>query len=233
MKNVCPKCGNEYKHIGQHWHFSPSHRPEITSKQHEIITGLLMGDGSCSVKGKNPHIKIDSITEEYLREIETVFGPLSNGVNLHTTGDEQYGMIGDGGFDGAKKENFNDQYRFSTSSHPEFKQYRDWYSSGKKVWPDNIELTPTVLKHWYCGDGSMKKSGTSRGFTISLANERKNRGKVSSYFTDVDLPEPNRWRVSERKDGSLKCDAEWNVKESKLLWDYIGKPPSGFEYKWP
>lgn len=52
----CPECCDEYEHLGQHWHYSPSHRPELTQKQKEITVGLVMGDGSINDESKNCYL---------------------------------------------------------------------------------------------------------------------------------------------------------------------------------
>jgi hypothetical protein len=51
-RQTCPDCGESFKSVGHHWRYSPSHRPDITSKQKEILTGLVMGDGIVHFKDR-------------------------------------------------------------------------------------------------------------------------------------------------------------------------------------
>ena len=47
-------------------------------------------------------------------------------------------------------------YHFHSESRPEFRTvYLNWYGNGKKRVPDNFQLTPRKLFHWFIGDGSI------------------------------------------------------------------------------
>ena len=85
-KVECPECGDEYQTLGTHWYYNESHRPELTDYQKEVITGLMMGDGSLNrQQGENPRLVVGMITKEYLEELDEIFGCLSTGVRLKTT----------------------------------------------------------------------------------------------------------------------------------------------------
>ena len=50
-------------------------------------------------------------------------------------------------------------YRARTLSYLQFGVFRSkWYPNDTKVVPDNLIITPTVLLHWYLGDGSIHKA---------------------------------------------------------------------------
>jgi len=231
----CPECGTEYTDLGTHWRYSPSHRPKLTQKQLEITTGLLMGDGCMRyVKDGNSYLQVKMISEEYLQYLDKIFGCLGSSLNLVSTGKEKAQENIDRGFSSTvNKENYSDQYNWNTRSHPEFNKFREWYSSGEKLWPKDIELTPTVLKHWYVGDGHYATTYSQNRIKISMSNESENTEKVSNYFSDVGLPEPSTYYKNERKDGSVQCNASWTVEDSYELWEYMGEPLPDFEYKWP
>lgn len=58
-----------------HWYQSSScDFPELTPKQQEIITGVLMGDGTISTPGANPLLSVVMITEEYLNYVDDKLG---------------------------------------------------------------------------------------------------------------------------------------------------------------
>jgi hypothetical protein len=230
----CTECGNEYKQLAQHWRHSPSHRPNLTQKQIEVTTGLLMGDGSIRNRHKSYYLKTAMISPNYLKYLDKLFGCLGTGVKLKSTAEESAKQIRNSGCnENAKKENYSDIYRWQTRSHPKFNEFYEWYSSGKKVWPENIELTSTVLKHLYVGDGNYKNSGSNNHIRIAMANEVENTEKVSQYFTNAGLPEPSNYSICERKSGAKTCNAAWTKRDSHTLWDYMGKPLPDFEYKWP
>lgn len=237
---LCEQCGRVFERIGQHWtRSSECKHPPLTERQYDICIGLLMGDGSVGAKKKkNQYIQTNMIVEDYLEYIDNVFGKLGTGVSLFKTSSDIAKNNIESGFDpDANDENYSDVYRWTTRSHPEITQLNSWYDSGDKIWPSDIDLTPTVLKHWYCSDGHYKHSSGNKYIRISLSNEIDNKDKISSYFKNVGLSKPNRWGTSERKNGSMRCVAVWNTRESEQLWEYMlqdgyGIPPS-FGYKWP
>jgi len=49
----------------------------------------------------------------------------------------------------------NMTYRFDTHTYFSLMDYRKkWYPSGRKIVPDDFELSPLALRHWFIGDGS-------------------------------------------------------------------------------
>jgi len=236
MGDICQQCGNEYQRIGGHWshpNSSCSH-PNFTDHQREIITGVLMGDGSINTSNKNPRLEVEMISPNYLKYIANGFGILGGDVSLTKTAAESAKRNRDSGFSpNAKAENYSDLYRWRSLSHPELQEFAEWYSSGEKVWPADIQLTPTVLKHWYCGDGHWHNSCANNRIRIGMANEIDNTDKVDQVFRNVGLPSPSNYSISEREGGSRNCVAEFTVEQSKELWEYMGEPLPDFEYKWP
>jgi len=215
---ICNSCGKRFEHIGNHWRYKPEHRPNISENQIEILTGILMGDGSLYRDSKNVSFRVGNTNVEYLEYLDGKFQDISNGVTLSQTSES----VASSGFGSNNSEEYKDIYLWRTTSHPQLNKFRNWYSAGEKVWPEHIELTPRVLKNWYCCDGSTNDSGWIK---FTLRNEFHNKCKIENYFRDSGLPLPNRW--SENK------DACWSVKNSKKLWKYMGSPLPGFEYKWP
>jgi hypothetical protein len=183
----------------------------------------MMGDG-CVVRVKEtarPHFKIRVIKEEYLESVRAQFGKLMTDVRLeHKAEDNPYSN--------------HDVYGVQTRNLSELEQYIGWYETGKKVWPDDIEITPTVMKHWFVQDGTKMKQqdNWSPRCKIQLDNERGNSEKVLSYFDDSDCPAPDRWSEYESK-GKNNTRIVWNTAATERLYDYMGNPLPGFEYKWP
>lgn len=191
-----------------------------------------MGDGTVSHKNReNPSINVKMITEEYLEYLGKIFGNLGRPVRLERSAKESAENNRKTGFHkNADSSNYSDIYGWKTCGHPKIKEFSEWYVTGEKVWPEKIDLTPTVLKHWFVGDGCYNVPNGS--ISIGLSNEAKNEEKIASYFENVGLPRPNNWNNT-----THNCQAVWNVSESEELWEYMledghGIPP-GFEYKWP
>jgi hypothetical protein len=230
-KNIlCEQCGNGYEQVGVHW-AGPKDcsYPSLSENKKEILIGLLMGDGTIHKKSKkNQYIATMMISPNYLQYVDNELGWLSTGVSFHRSAKENAETNRKSGFSSnAKEKNYSDIYRHRTRTHPFITSLTDWYSSGKKVWPEDIELTPTVLKHWYCGDGHHDNKKSNR-IIISMSNEVENTEKVSNYFQNVGLPKPNNYNI-----GNGFCNACWTVEGSHKLWNYIGNPLPDFEYKWP
>jgi hypothetical protein len=227
----CPECGDEYSKLALHWYNSPSHRPELTEKEKEITTGLLMGDGWIETVSENCYLKTEMISPNYLEYLDNIFGCLGCGVRLEKTAAKSAEDSRNSGFrPNAKEENYSDLHAWQTRCHPKFNEFREWYSSGEKVWPEDIKLTPTVLKHWYVGDGSYNKR--NKTISIAMANEVENTEKISEYFTNIELPKPSNYVIRDRKYGKT-CEAQWTVEDSYTLWEYMGDTLPDFEYKWP
>lgn len=234
MVKECPECGNNYKKIGRHWHAKPKHKPELGEKLQEIITGLLMGDGCVTKNGENARLEVNMTNKKYLKFLQSKLGVLSSDISLKRSAEDSYlenkNRLPDSNLN---KENYSEIYHLRTCTHKGFNKYREWYSSGEKVWPQNINLTPAVLKHWYVTDGHYDTKKSHERIKIAMANEIKNREKVNSYFEEKDLPPPSNYNISERKSGGKSCVAVFSKSASEDLFDYMGSPPQGFKYKWP
>ena len=235
MTDICTQCEKKYQKVAMHWSKSSQCKhPSFSNYHKEIITGILMGDGCIGRNGKNPRLICRMISPNYLNYVDQQFGIFGNGVSMCKTAKESAEHASKSGFrPNAKPENYHDIYKWSSMKHPELKKFSNWYKTGKKVWPESIELTPTVLKHWYCGDGTWNNTGTKNRIKIGMSNEVDNREKVSNLFRNVGLPQPSNYNINEYNDGGKKCDAEFTVEQSKRLWKYMGEPLPDFEYKWP
>jgi len=200
----------------------------MSERQRDVVTGVLMSDGHINRrKNRLPRLKVVTINREYLEYLDDIFDVFStSNISCYRTAQQSKDSTSLKRFEGS---NYSDQYTWTSRSLPELKEWAKWYSSGTKVWPDDIELTPTVLKHLHAGDGSLHKE--NRVVTIYLSNEKDNKDKVNSYFKNANLPEPI-WEEQKRRDGSISARIRWNKSESEELLEYMGEPVKGHEYKW-
>jgi hypothetical protein len=216
---ACPdnRCGREYQQVAIHWDAEPDHRPTFTDEQHEVLKGLVMGDGCVFRNSANPKIEVSMTNQKYLRYLSDIFGVLGTDVRQIRGSTESYSPI----------------YGWSTRTHPEIGRYADWYSSGEKVWPEDVELTSRAFKHWYCGDGHFTSTKNAYAAKIALNKEEGNEQKVRSYFENSQLPCFDAWDERDTDAGYVNCVIRWNHDAARELFKKIGAPLPGFRYKWP
>lgn len=196
----CRYCGGAFQHLGKHVSQSNCKLPELTETQEEIVIGILMGDGTITEGVSNCKFALSMINEEFVNWIKSELEPFSSTVTVQKTENK-------------------DLYRLTTTPHSYFTELRSWYSSGSKRFPNDLELTPLILKMWYVTDG-----GRSNGYPrITAANEDNREKYLCSLFNP--LPFRVKW------DGEK--DIQINSNDVDGFYQYIGSPPPGFDYKWP
>ena len=227
---TCQECQESFEQIGTHWRWNPEHRPSFSDHQHEVLTGIVMGDACVNDNGGNPCIKMSVIQREYLEELDDIFSEVSRGVEIDRLAGDVAEMNRQSGFSPeAKEENYHDVYMWHTVNHPELQQYRDWYASGKKEWPKDLEITPTVLKHLYACDGTLSHGHVQ----ISMSNELENFQFWVSKFNELDMyPTKHSFERPEHLSGK-SAYLYFPTDSSERFFDYVGSPVNGFEYKWP
>lgn len=222
---LCNQCGQKYEHLASHWgQSSTCEWPDISDDITDMLTGIIMGDGYVDGSGGNANVEIIMTNPKYLSHIDDILGNLSTGVRFYRSAEKSAKMNRDNGFSpDASAENYKDKYRLRTVSHPHFNQFLSWYEGGKKVWPEDIHLSPNVLKHWYVCDGSLNTYSSNRFMRISTMNEVDNKEKVEQMFESSSLPAPDNWEESRMV---------WGAENTKEILNYMGKSPPGFKYKW-
>ena len=70
--------------------------------------------------------------------------------------------------------------------------YRKWYSqeTGKKIVPKDLRLTPTILLHWFIGDGSVKRNGVRKTVVLFTLNFSKEYVQFLAERLELDLKIP-------------------------------------------
>jgi len=214
----CPECGRRFKSLGRHFAWRPEHQPTFSDRQHELITGLLLGDGWVSrERNGNPRFVVDMINREFIEWLDTQFEEHTLGARLQKTAEDHAETCGH------NPQTTNDVWRFKTRTHPKLEQYRDWYGEEGKRYPKSLELTPTILKMWYVSDGSFQLPEYNVTPTLSFGckKEADNKQFISDLFSAID--------VEITWSGHLFRVA---LDDAEKTWNYMGSPPPGFEYKW-
>lgn len=221
----CPHCGNQYDYLGSHWASSPEcDYPEITDEMAEIITGVLMGDGSLNMMdGKNPAFGVLGVEREFLEHLNNELQWLTTGVTEGRSAGEKAKDNRKRGFgENPSEERYSDQYQLNGRRHPGLNRWKAWYESGEKRFPDNLELTPTIIKYWFVTDGSSQhRDGRYPEIRIHTINEGDRIEWVASLFEPFGLdPRP------------VEKGLYFGPDDTRELYELMGDPIPGFEYKW-
>jgi len=220
----CSQCNSEYDKIGQHWSMSNSCvYPELTTRQTNLLTGIIMGDGWVNGhSGSNPFIGVKMINEQFLNWLDLELGVLSTGVVVDKTADESSSEVKE--WKGVTSDT-STVYKLRTRRHPNLQQFWGWYSGGSKSFPNNIDFNPTTLKMWYVCDGSY---GSATSPYITTANEAENADRIADNISNQ--TQLTHVTVNNLTNGKRIVFPYSSTQE---FFEYIGDPVPGFEHKWP
>lgn len=218
---MCHNCDGEYKSLGKHWSFDTIEcdPPQLSDRQHQIITGMLMGD---SYVGRNrsdtPFYEVKMTNKTFIQWLANELKEVVSSYGLREKSSVKKER--DGEF--APNSDRLDIYYIRTFTLPELEQYRAWYSTGKKLYSNDLELTPLILKMWFVSDGTINHRDNGRD-SIHLCKH-----KFDSYTEDLlrDLFNERGWDFW--RDDNILC---FDVETSYEMWDYMGEMPPGMKYK--
>lgn len=214
----CYSCGEEYAQIALHWNGQKCSFPDFTDKQMELMKGLLLGDADIKSGVNGSIFRLRMTNKKFLHWVNSKLSPLSRGVFLSETSEQQKESALRGGLSGVSNESeFNKLYGLRTVTHPKVDELLDWYSTGEKRYPDH--LTEEMLKMWYVTDGHKNPFGIR--FTCN--SQLDSREQVLKMLESIDYIND----TSFNDDGTITV----SCKDSKLFWERTNPPP-GFEYKW-
>lgn len=127
----------------------------LSDRQHQILIGSLLGDGSLdrTSEASARWIETHSAAQEaYLRWKAEELGPFVSRMYPTTKRDKKSGKVFQG-------------WGFTTKSCPVFQPFHAlFYPDGVRVFPANLPvlMTPLVLAVWYMDDGSVSAHGWPR-----------------------------------------------------------------------
>lgn len=225
----CPQCGGEYKMLGSHWRGDCS-APKMTERQKEIATGVFMGDGTMQGPEYSRFFRVAMTNRPFLEWFDRQFGVLTTGVRKGQTPEYQASSQHKSKGGSYDAENYQQQWYVSSRSVSSFQRFDSWYSgkNGKKKFPEELELTPMVVKMWYVTDGWLDDNNghNSRPYAkISCMNEiayGDGGENIIQMFENAGFT-----THADKKDLLLYAN------ETEKFFDWIGSPPPGFDYKWP
>lgn len=222
MEEVCcPNCCNSYQSISHHWRYCGY--PELSEKQHKLVQGGLLSDGTISYSdtersGKGV-FRIYNTNRKFLEWFDNEMGVFTTGVRINRTGEDKHRDNIASGFDTERDANYADLYCVSSRSLPIFEEMYDaWYDGSRHI-PADFELSPTAAKVWYAGDGNLNWDGDSRGY-VEIGCSSFDKQVVESLISEKGFN-------CSVTNGRLRI---WSDGDRFLQW--IGSAVSGMQYKW-
>jgi hypothetical protein len=218
--DTCPECGKDYKQVTKHWRFSPGHRPDISDRQMELITGLYMGDGTLDDRDSrnHPSIIVRVSNEEFVEWVGQQLEPFATTRFVYSGEEVAERQKKDGTFKGTV-EGYSDRYEVRVTSHPDLDRFRKWVGPEGKRFPEDLTLTPLIAKMWYCCDGHLDESGIAR---MGCYTEIEREEYLRSLFEEHGIEPSIYWNsIYLRRAGT------------EHFFDWIGEPIPGFGFKWP
>ena len=161
-RGLCSTCCTRLRRSGELSLIASQMPEQLTSVQMDVLAGLMLGDG-CLFKYKPSHKPYLAITRsvrdiEYLKWTQKIYNPfISREIFIRDTYDKR-----------TQKEYHQ---CFLTTRHASAfeNSYNEWYSNGKKVLPNNIELNPLVMAVWFCDGGWIGYSCSKNRLKIKLS----------------------------------------------------------------
>lgn len=183
-----------------------------------------MGDGTLLRDGTNAAVAVEMTNRRYLRWLDSKLGMFATGVSMKHSEEEQRERAQNSRLESVRKaSSYKPSHLLLTRKHPEFNRFLSWYETGEKLYPEDLTLTPTILRHWYCCDGTLNipACAVNPEATIVCKNEMSREKYIIDLFEDAGFSVYAR-------DGRFR----FPVTETQRLLDWIGPAPPGFEYKW-
>jgi hypothetical protein len=185
----------------------------FTNQFVEILTGLLMGDGSLRIhkKGRNPYYTHTDKNLEAIQHFKQIFE--TQGIKVSNIWINKVSKC----------------YFFQTEALKEFNNlYTLFYPINTKKRLPNINITPLILKYWYIGDGSVKKQNGTLNNSGQISNKWGNNfilNQLKSLFSNS----CNYYKEEKRNCGSFYIPHKGLNKMLKYMEEC---PIECYKYKW-
>lgn len=223
---VCKQCGNEYERIGQHWGHPQSlcSFPEPTQRQWEIIMGRHIGDGYWNTCNKNPFMEIQSICWPYLEWLSDTLVNLATEPVRIATGEEISERM-DGRMGECNRQDFYGMYLRSSPKWNEF--------IAMDRYPEDLTLTPTIFRHWFVSDWNTDRQEKKRPhMRFNIADDPTIHATFQSWFDPLGVELVDGGTYENTVTYSTCRGFRFSADDSQRLWEWMGDPVPGYEYKW-
>ena len=197
----------------------------FTDQQNNIITGLILGDGHLSKKGraKNASLIVKRAQHdiEYSKYHVAIF-------DSHVTESK---LKEKNVFDSRTNKNYY-SCEYTLKACEELTHFHDkWYFKKKKIVPEDLQLNGEIIATWFCDDGTIKKSANGY-LEISLATNSFSLNEVN--FLARLLSERYQSRIGINKSSSEKDQQVLHLSDyaaRKMVMDMDPFFPQGMERK--
>lgn len=179
----------------------------------ELLDGLMLGDGCISLQKKavNAYFRQTCKHKEYLIHLQELLEmeSIPFGKSLYWRGEELNSWL------------LTSRVNLVLTS-----EHRRWYPDGTKIVPENLVLTPFVVKHWFIGDGSLIQA---HDYFMGI--------KLATHCFTLE----ERWHLVSllKEQGITSCRTNntgellINKGSSQDFFNYIGEcPVECYSYKW-
>lgn len=221
MRSItCHSCGDKYSQIALHWNGKECEWPEFSEKQMKLMRGLLLGDADIKSGTNGSIFRLRMTNKKFLEWVSSELSPISRGVFLSEDSEAQKESALRGELEGVTDNSeFNDLYGVRTVTHPQVNKLNDWYSTGKKRYPESI--TKEMFRMWYVTDGWNSRNNIRVRCVdqSDLANETISKIDNLKFVSSSTFDEGR---------GTIRISSE----DSREFFRTTSPPP-GFEYKWP
>lgn len=185
---------------------------QMNDQLHEYLHGLLLGDGCItSSKGGTAFYRHTDSYREYIvwlkKRLESMGLPC--------------GKV-------YKRRRKNFLYFFYSRSAEELeKLYYKWYPNGDKRIPENLEITPIILKNWFIGDGTYCKRHNTFQLRIACLFDEKGKQRIVDQINEKTPMETH----------NNKQKIYFTTDSHQIFFDYVlqddNEIPPGYGYKFP
>lgn len=181
---------------------------ELTESLREYLDGLLLGDGSLPEGRGNPWYAHTDSSKEYLLWLKSKLEQL--GLPCHDVCSNKKAFL------------------MSSAPTPGLKKLRKrWYPQGNKKIPCDLEITPTILKNWYIGDGSRYKSRSSFRIEICCCFDPEGKQRMVDQINErTDIEAHNNQRSIHILKEAHQAFFEYTLSDNHEI-------PPGYKYKFP
>lgn len=198
-------------------------------QEKDILDGHLIGDASVYVTGTD--CKRDAVITHCSKYREYLEWIIANTQTFSSSKINEYDV-----FDERTKKTYH-RCTIKSWSHPLLTERRRlWYPEGKKIIPDEIEITPRLILRWYLDDGTWHKQGLylcTNAYSIE-ANQLLSwkLAETTNCVVKVHKHSKDSYRLFIPKGGTKQGVTSDGRNRLKFL-DYIGEcPVSCFKHKW-
>lgn len=219
----CQSCGERFNMLSMHWRRGGCEYPKPTEQQRDLLAGLLLGDADIDARSDVSSLRVRMTNKDFLMWLSERFPELSIGLFFESDGVAESQRAAKNGF-GNPGYQFKDMYGIRFWANPYFNELRDrWYSGSTKIYPTDIEFSKDTVRMWYVCDGGLSWNDTGcPRVHITAINEHNRMEWLLDMFDSLGF------EVKSPSSGVIRFPAS----STRELLDWMGSPPSGFEYKW-